>query len=59
MKCSFCNKTIKSGTGKMFVKKDGSIYYWCSKKCEKNFHLGRDPKKLKWVRSKKKSKKGR
>jgi len=56
MKCSFCNKTIKSGTGKMFVKNDGSVYYWCSKKCEYNFKMGRNPKKIKWTKSKKKRK---
>jgi len=50
MKCSFCDKTIKSGTGKMFVKNDGTIYYWCSMKCEKNFKMGRNPKKLKWAK---------
>jgi large subunit ribosomal protein L24e len=49
MKCSFCGKVIKTGTGKMFVKNDGTIYYWCSKKCEKNFKMGRSPKKVKWV----------
>jgi large subunit ribosomal protein L24e len=49
MKCSFCGKVIKTGTGKMYVKNDGTIYYWCTKKCEKNFNMGRNPKKVKWV----------
>lgn len=40
----------------MFVKNDGSIYYWCSKKCEKNFLMGRNPKKMKWTKPKKKRK---
>jgi large subunit ribosomal protein L24e len=53
MKCSFCNEKIKPGTGKMFVKNDGTIYYWCSSKCEKNYRLGRVGKKLSWVRKKK------
>ena len=39
----------------MFVSKDGNVYYWCSKKCEKNFSMGRNPKKLKWIRTKKKT----
>ncbi len=34
--CSFCHKEIEEGTGKMYVKKDGSIYFFCSSKCEKN-----------------------
>lgn len=37
MKCSFCNKPMKAGTGKMFVKNDGTIYYWCSRRCEVKF----------------------
>ncbi|MEM2933321.1 MAG: 50S ribosomal protein L24e [Methanocellales archaeon] len=47
--CSFCNKTIEPGSGKMFVKKDGTIFYFCSSKCEKNMMLGRIPRKLKWI----------
>lgn len=35
--CSFCNKEIEEGTGKMYVKKDGSIYFFCSSKCEKTW----------------------
>ncbi len=51
MKCSFCNKEIPKGTGIMYVKKDGTIYYFCSKKCEKNMlKLKRKAKKLKWVK---------
>jgi len=49
MKCSFCKRPIKPGTGKMLVKNSGEILYWCSSKCEKNFMMGRNPKKLKWV----------
>jgi large subunit ribosomal protein L24e len=56
MKCSFCGKIIKSGAGKMFVENDGTVHYWCSKKCKKNFLMGRDPRKLKWVRAKKQQK---
>lgn len=49
-KCSFCGKKIPPGTGKMFVKATGKIYWFCGSKCEKNFMLGRNPKKVKWVR---------
>jgi large subunit ribosomal protein L24e len=52
MKCSFCNKTIQRGTGKMFVKNTGEILYFCSSKCEKNYQMGRESKKLKWARAK-------
>lgn len=56
MKCSFCKATIRRGTGKMFVKNDGTIFYWCSSKCQKNFKLGRSAKKVEWVKKTKKSK---
>lgn len=50
VKCSFCGKEIAPGTGKMFVKKDGKIFYFCSSKCEKNvLNLTRDNKKIKWT----------
>ncbi len=49
-KCSFCGKEIPRGTGKMFVKKDGTIFWFDSKKCESNmFKLSRTPAKLKWT----------
>ena len=53
-KCSFCGKEIEPGTGKIFVKSDGTILYFCSSKCEKNWKLGRDPRKLKWTKHYKK-----
>ncbi len=45
MKCSFCNVELEKGTGKMFIRKTGKIFYFCSSKCEKNLiSLGRKPK---------------
>ena len=56
MKCSFCKAEIRPGTGKMFVKRDGSVLFFCSSKCEKNMlKLGRKSRKVKWV-SKQKAK---
>ncbi|MBW2979458.1 50S ribosomal protein L24e [Candidatus Woesearchaeota archaeon] len=58
-KCSFCGSELKTGTGKMFVKRDGKILYFCSKKCEKNMlKLKRNPSKVKWIIKKKKERKG-
>lgn len=58
VKCSFCGKNIERGTGKMFVKKDGKILYFCSNKCEKNMlKLKRKSIRVKWVTKKKKEKK--
>jgi len=54
MKCSFCGSELEPGTGLMFVKKDGKIFYFDSSKCEKNMlKLRREPSKVKWVTKKK------
>ncbi|RMF07147.1 50S ribosomal protein L24e [Candidatus Woesearchaeota archaeon] len=50
VKCSFCGTNIEPGTGKMFVKKDGKILYFCSRKCEKNLLvLKRKPRDTRWT----------
>jgi len=50
--CSFCGKEIEPGTGKMYVKRDGSILYFCSSKCQKNMlNLGRVPKNITWTKA--------
>lgn len=55
MKCSFCKEEIETGTGKMFVKTDAKIFYFCSRRCEKNLlKLKRSPAKVKWISKKKK-----
>ena len=55
VKCNFCKKEIESGRGKMFVKVDGKVLYFCSSKCERNvLELKRNPRKIKWVRKKEK-----
>ncbi|MCK9323112.1 MAG: 50S ribosomal protein L24e [Candidatus Methanomethylophilaceae archaeon] len=38
-KCSFCGSEIEPGTGKMYVKKDGTVYNFDSNKCYKNMIL--------------------
>lgn len=52
MKCSFCGNALKRGSGKMFVKTDGTVFYFCASKCEKNYKLGRESKSRKWSRKK-------
>ena len=48
--CSFCRKLVKSGTGLLYVKKDGSMFLFCSGKCEKNaLKLKRNPAKTRWT----------
>ncbi len=48
-KCTFCGGDIEPGTGKMLVKKDGAIQYYCSTKCENNAKLGRVPRRTPWT----------
>ena len=49
VKCTFCGDLIERGTGKMYVKTDGKIFYFCSNKCEKNLlKLKRKPITTKW-----------
>ena len=49
--CSFCGKNIEKGTGTMYVKKDGRIFWFCATKCEKNmFKLNRLPREIKWTK---------
>jgi large subunit ribosomal protein L24e len=47
--CTFCGEKIEPGTGKMYVRKDGSIYYFCSSKCQNNYRLGRVPRRVEWT----------
>ena len=56
--CSFCGEKIERGTGKMYVKKDGAILYFCSSKCERNqLKLGRVPRRVPWTKAGAKAKK--
>ncbi|HEX17519.1 MAG: 50S ribosomal protein L24e [Thermoplasmata archaeon] len=53
--CSFCGNEIEPGTGKLYIRKDGTIYHFCSSKCQKNLlKLKRVPRKVKWTRHYKK-----
>jgi len=52
-KCSFCSKQYDIPKGLTLVMTDGRILYFCSSKCRKNWKLGRDKKKVKWVRKSK------
>ncbi|MFC1753818.1 50S ribosomal protein L24e [Thermoproteota archaeon] len=57
-KCTFCSKPLPHGTGKMYVKKDGKLFYFCSSKCEKNqLKLKRKPRYVKWTEEAQKEKK--
>ena len=48
--CSFCGEDIEPGTGKMYVKKDGTVYNFCTNKCKKNrIDIGRVPRRTQWT----------
>ena len=48
--CSFCGKGIEPGTGKMYVKKDGTKWNFCSNKCQKNMVvLKRVNRNVRWT----------
>ncbi len=50
--CSFCGKEIEPGTGTMFVKKDGTVFLFCTNKCSKNMiDMGRVPRTVTWTRA--------
>lgn len=49
--CTFCGVEIEPGTGRMYVRKDGVTYNFCSSKCYKNLvELGRVPRRVTWTR---------
>lgn len=49
-KCSFCYREIEPGTGKMFVKKDGTVLNFCTNKCYKNMiELKRVSRTTQWT----------
>ena len=50
--CSFCAGEIEPGTGLLFVKRDGSLFAFCSSSCRKQqLGLGRVGHRLRWTRA--------
>jgi large subunit ribosomal protein L24e len=49
-KCSFCGSDIEPGTGKMYVKKDGTVLNFDTNKCYKNMvQLKRVARTTEWT----------
>ncbi len=47
---TFTGKEIPKGMGLMYVKKDGTVYWFADKKSEKNFlRMNRTPSETKWT----------
>ncbi len=50
VKCSFCGANMEPGTGKLYAKNDGTLFYFCSNKCEVNqMDLKRVPRHIRWT----------
>jgi large subunit ribosomal protein L24e len=50
--CSFCGHGIEPGSGKLFVKKDGTAFHFCSHKCQVNqLVLKRVNRYVKWTKA--------
>jgi len=50
VKCSFCGYDVEPGTGKRYVQDNGTVFDFCSSKCEKNrLKLKRIPRKITWT----------
>jgi large subunit ribosomal protein L24e len=47
--CDYTGEEIEPGTGKMFVRTDGTILWFKDSKAEKNYFLGRESRELEWI----------
>jgi large subunit ribosomal protein L24e len=48
--CSFCGQEIEPGTGRIHVRKDGTVFQFCTSKCYKNMiELKRVPRRTAWT----------
>lgn len=55
--CNFCGINIEPGTGRLFVKKDGQTFSFCSSKCYKNqIKLKKVPRMTEWTAAHRKEK---
>lgn len=48
--CSFCGGEVTPGTGKMYIKRDGTVLHFCKAKCQRNqVGLGRVNRHVGWT----------
>ncbi len=49
--CSFSGDEIEPGTGTMYIKRDGTVWWFKNSKARKNMvNLKRNSRKVKWTR---------
>ncbi|MHA2244839.1 MAG: 50S ribosomal protein L24e [Candidatus Hodarchaeales archaeon] len=49
--CNFCGGAIEPGTGISFVRKNGQLIRFCTRKCRRSLiDFKRDPRKFKWTK---------
>ena len=48
--CSFCKSKFNEPRGLTIFTFDGKSIHYCSSKCRRNAKLGRDGRKVNWVR---------
>jgi large subunit ribosomal protein L24e len=49
--CAFCGHDIEAGTGISFVRRNGQLLRFCSRKCRRSLlDFNRDPRKFKWTK---------
>ena len=46
---SYCGKQLGPRAGKLFIRKDGAVFYFCSSKCQGNYKLGRLSRRVAWT----------
>jgi large subunit ribosomal protein L24e len=47
--CDYTGEKIEPGTGKMYVKTDGTVLWFKDSKAEKNYFMGRESRDLEWI----------